>query len=310
MTGAIVVGYTATDAGADALALGVRVARSLGAHLHLVIVLPNEGTRSAVVPPGRPYETHVRKQAKKWLRAVVSRIPEGVPYAGHVRFAESFAEGLIEAGEEFDARLIVVGAANGGVFGFHRLGSVASELLHSSPIPVALAPTGLARGVDADTDVSRVTAAIGTRPGADELLAEAVQISGSTQSPLRLVSLVPFDVPTGLDTGAVRLVDDALGKDALSRALDALPEGIGAEVERANGDTVEEAVAQLSWLPGEVLIVGSSRLAQPRRLFLGSTAAKILRVLPVPMIVVPRTRLDAPPADAGSEPPSSTGLDA
>jgi nucleotide-binding universal stress UspA family protein len=35
--------------------------------------------------------------------------------------------------------------------------------------------------------------------------------------------------------------------------------------------------------------VGSSRLAQPRRLFLGSTAAKILRELPVPMVVVPRT---------------------
>ena len=37
-------------------------------------------------------------------------------------------------------------------------------------------------------------------------------------------------------------------------------------------------------------IVGSSRLAQPRRLFLGSTAAKMLHELPVPMIVVPRTR--------------------
>ena len=30
MTGAIVVGYTATDAGADAAALGARLARSLG----------------------------------------------------------------------------------------------------------------------------------------------------------------------------------------------------------------------------------------------------------------------------------------
>ena len=34
----------------------------------------------------------------------------------------------------------------------------------------------------------------------------------------------------------------------------------------------------------------SSRLAQPRRLFLGSTAAKMLHELPVPMIVVPRER--------------------
>jgi hypothetical protein len=36
-------------------------------------------------------------------------------------------------------------------------------------------------------------------------------------------------------------------------------------------------------------MVGSSRLAAPRKLFLGSTAAKILRVVEVPIVVVPRT---------------------
>jgi transcriptional regulator with XRE-family HTH domain len=69
-----------------------------------------------------------------------------------------------------------------------------------------------------------------------------------------------------------------------------LPDGRTAVVEKAPGDSVEDAVAHLSWLPGEVVLVGSSRLAQPRRLFLGSTAAKMLHELPVPMIVVPRTR--------------------
>ena len=58
----------------------------------------------------------------------------------------------------------------------------------------------------------------------------------------------------------------------------------------AEGDSIEDAVAHLDWQPGEVLLVGSSRLAQPRRLFLGSTAAKMLHEVPVPMIVVPRTR--------------------
>ena len=70
-------------------------------------------------------------------------------------------------------------------------------------------------------------------------------------------------------------------------------DGRTAAVEKAPGDSVEDAVANLSWLPGEVILVGSSRLAQPRRLFLGSTAAKMLHELPVPMIVVPRTRAEA-----------------
>ncbi|MEV4775667.1 universal stress protein [Microbacterium sp. LWO13-1.2] len=291
MTGSIVVGYTATDAGADAAALGARLARSLGATLHLVIVLPTEGTRSAGVPPERAYEDHIRAQGRQWLNDAVIRLPQELTRSGHVRFAESFAEGLIAAGEEFGARLIVVGAAGGGLFGRHRLGSVASELLHSSTIPVALAPVGTAR--QDDHVVPRVTVAVGKRPGADALLDEAVAIAADSGTDLRLVSLVPFDVPPGLDTGAIRLVGNAHAHDVLAVATELLPDGRTAEIEEAPGESVEDAVAHLSWLPGEVILVGSSRLAQPRRLFLGSTAAKMLRELPVPVIVVPRTRAEA-----------------
>lgn len=291
MTGAVVVGYTATDSGADAAALGARLARSLGATLHLVIVLPKEGTRSAAVPPERAYEEHIRGQAKKWLADAIVRLPQELTRSGHVRFAESFAEGLISAGEEFGAALIVVGAAGGGILGRHRLGSVASELLHSSTIPVALAPGGAAQ--QDDHVIPRVTVAVGTRPGADALLDEAVSLAGEAHVDLRLVSLVPFDVPPGLDTGAIRIVGDTHAQEVLEVARQMLPEGLGATVEEAPGDTVEDAVAHLSWLPGEVVLVGSSRLAQPRRLFLGSTAAKMLHELPVPMIVVPRTRAEA-----------------
>jgi nucleotide-binding universal stress UspA family protein len=291
MSGAIVVGYTATDSGADAAALGARLARSIGARLHLVIVLPTEGTRSAAVPPERAYEDHIRGQAKQWLADAMTRLPQDLTRSGHVRFAESFAEGLVAAGEEFGARLIVVGAASDGLLGRHRLGSVASELLHSSTIPVALAPAGTAQ--QDDHVIPRITAAVGTRAGADALLDEAVSLTTASSSSLRLVSLVPFDVPPGLDTGAIRIAGNVHAAEVLATATQALPDGVTAEVQQAAGDTVEDAVSHLTWLPGEVVLVGSSRLAQPRRLFLGSTAAKMLRELPVPMIVVPRTRAGA-----------------
>ncbi|MCM3779944.1 universal stress protein [Microbacterium hydrocarbonoxydans] len=291
MTGSIVVGYTATDAGADAAALGARLARSLGAVLRLVIVLPSEGTRNAAVAPERAYEDHLRRQATQWLEDAVSGLPQELVRTGHVRFGESFAEGLIAAGEEFGARLIVVGAANGSLFGRHRLGSVASELLHSSTIPVALAPAGTS--TEDDHVLPRVTVAVGTRPGAENLLDEAATVAADAHVGLRLVSLVPFDVPPGLDTGSIRLAGDEHSREVLSVASGLLPDSLDAVVEEAPGDTVEDAVAHLSWLPGEVILVGSSRLAQPRRLFLGSTAAKMLHELPVPMIVVPRTRAEA-----------------
>ncbi|WP_309491589.1 MULTISPECIES: universal stress protein [unclassified Microbacterium] len=141
--------------------------------------------------------------------------------------------------------------------------------------------------------IPRVTVAVGSRPGADALLDEAVALAGDSGVDLRLVSLVPFDVPPGLDTGAIRTVGDTHAQEVLAVASELLPDGRSAAVEKAPGDSVEDAVAHLSWLPGEVVLVGSSRLAQPRRLFLGSTAAKMLHELPVPMIVVPRTRNEA-----------------
>lgn len=60
------------------------------------------------------------------------------------------------------------------------------------------------------------------------------------------------------------------------------------EVVVADGDSIEAAVAELDWRPGEILLAGSGRLAQPRRLFLGTTAAKMLHQIPVPMVLVPR----------------------
>jgi len=58
-----------------------------------------------------------------------------------------------------------------------------------------------------------------------------------------------------------------------------------------DGPTVEDAVSKLAWRDGDLIMVGSSRLSAPKRLFLGSTAAKMLRVLDVPMMVVPRDQL-------------------
>ncbi|WP_345800084.1 universal stress protein [Microbacterium sp. AZCO] len=287
MTGRIVVGYTATDAGADAVALGARLAAALGSSVELVLVLPAED-RSVITPPDAGYDRYLQGQAEAWLQTAAESIPDAVTHAAHVRFGDSFAEGLIAAAHEFDADLIVVGAANGGLRGRHRLGTVANELLHSSDVPVALAPEG-SRRFEA-TGVSRVTVAIGTRPGAEALLEESVSLAIAAHAHLRLLSLVSVDLPASVDTGVIRVAGAAHADDVLGKALDTLPEAVEADVVVARGDSIEEAVAHLSWEPGELAVVGSSRLAQPRRLFLGSTAAKMLHELPVPMVVVPRTR--------------------
>lgn len=290
MTGRIVAGYSATDAGADAVALAARLASASGSMLDIVMVLPSD-ERSVITPPDAGYDRYLLDQAESWLAEAQAMIPDAVGRQAHVRYGESFAEGLIAAAGEFEASHIVVGAANGAGRGSHRLGSVAGELLHSSDVPVVLAPAGTA-DVERGTGVSRITAAIGTRVGSEVLLRQAVALATATQAPLRLVSLVTVDLPAGVDTGIIRLAGRAHADDVLSRARQTLGDGVHAEAVTAEGDSIEEAVSRLSWEPGELAMVGSSRLAQPRRLFLGTTAAKMLHELPVPLIVVPRYLAD------------------
>jgi hypothetical protein len=89
-TPVFVVGYTATDAGADAAALATRLAVAAKGRVELVTVLLDEG-RGAVVPPDASYDAYVREQATGWLESAAAAIPDGVAVGVHVRYADSFA---------------------------------------------------------------------------------------------------------------------------------------------------------------------------------------------------------------------------
>lgn len=100
--------------------------------------------------------------------------------------------------------------------------------------------------------------------------------------------------------GTLRGDDDAVRKRALAHAQQTLetaksnlPDDFPVSSTIVNGSTIEDAVGKLEWHDGDLIMVGSSRLSAPKRLFLGSTAAKMLRVLEVPMVVVPRDQFDA-----------------
>lgn len=289
----LVVGYLATPGGADALALGVRLARTLDAELELVLVVPPDRASVARLSVG-DFDELLQEQAQRWLGDAVAAVPDDVVAHGHVCFAESFAGGLIEEVARLEADAIVVGGSGGGLAGPFSLGSVVNELLHSSPVPVVVAPRGT-RHSDVER-VREVTCAIGERQGADLLLRTAVRFSTAAGTPLRLVSLVALDPTYGSlrgDAEAVRERALEHAQHTLETAKEALPEGIPVTSTIVDGHSVEDAVSKLDWRDGDLIMVGSSRLSAPKRLFLGSTAAKMLRVLDVPMMVVPRDQIDS-----------------
>ncbi|KUI48362.1 universal stress protein UspA [Mycobacterium sp. GA-1199] len=283
----LVVGYLATPGGADALALGVRLARTLGAELDLCMVLPPDRVVPSIKPVG-DFEKHLVAQAEQWLEEARASVPAEIVARNHVRVDDSAAEGLIQEAARVEADMIIVGGS-GGLAGSFSLGSVVNGLLHSAPLPVAVAPRGT-RNSPVDR-VRETTCAIGEREGADALLDIAVRFSQAAGSPLRLVSLVALDPTFGVlrgDGDAVREHALAHAHHVLELAKSELPEGFPVTSTIVEGATIEEAVGKLEWRDGDLIMVGSSRLGAPRRLFLGSKAAKMLRVLDVPMVVVPR----------------------
>lgn len=263
-----VVGYRPDERGADAVALAGVIARTQGAQLHLVNVV--HGSKAA--------DPAMEKHA-------LAMVPEAVEATFSTRIAESFVNGLIDAAKEDEAALIVVGAASNGLFKRFTVGSVANGLLHASPVPVALAP----RGYNRRDPLTRLTAMIGTREGWQSVLDVGATAAGRRHVPLRLVSVVELDQLEQTDFS----LDNALSparqhvNTVLAKAAADLPD-TKVTVTLAHGRNIEEAVDGIGWKSGELVIVGSSRLAENRKIFLGSTANKILRSLPVPMVVVPR----------------------
>lgn len=286
----LAVAYLAIPGGADAVALGVRLARSLGAELDLCMVLPPDRGLPPVVPTDL-----LAEQADEWLADGLSSVPDDVVAHPHVSFSDSVADGLIREAQRLGAEALVVGGSGGGLVGSYSLGSVVNDLLYCSPIPVAVAPKGTRLSTVAK--VREVTCAIGKRAGAHALLDAALRACKAADVPLRLVSLVALDPMYGAlrgDADAVRERALEHARQALDEAEQYLPEGFSVTATVADGGTVEDAVSRLPWHDGDLIMVGSSRLAAPRRLFLGSTAAKMLRALDVPMIVVPRTADEEP----------------
>ncbi len=239
--------------------------------------------------PGRAaYQQLLVERGEKWiLKAVDALAAKGVNASSTVLIGESFAESLIAFAEERNSDLIVVGGARDGFFGGHAIGPVSQALLHHSPIPVALAPRGYAE--DPPDAVGAVTAAVPTRPGPDNPLPFAITLASSASLPIRTATLLSAEnLSEAGDVAELRRIQLAASEDICSVATRALPDAPQIECLVADGLTLESALKKLKWDADDLLVVGSSRFAAPRRVFLGSTAARILAGTDAPAVVIPR----------------------
>lgn len=282
----LTVGYLATPTGDDGVALAAALAKTFDATVDVVLVVREE------FPDGHPgraeYQLLLVERGEDWISKAIDRLTAaGVSASSTVLVGESFAESLVAFAEQKDSDLIVVGGARDGFFGGHTIGPVTGALLHTSPIPVALAPRGYA--ADPDETFQAVTAAVPTKQGDDNPLPFAITLASAAGLAIRMLSLVSAEnFAEAGNAREVRQLQVAAAEENLAVAVRALPDAPEVESLVADGMTLESALKKLRWDNGDLLVVGSSRFAAPRRIFLGSTAARILAGVDVPVVVVPK----------------------
>ncbi|MDZ7887309.1 MAG: universal stress protein [Mycobacterium sp.] len=282
----LTVGYLATPTGDDGVALAAALARTFGADVDVVLVVREE------FPDGHPgrgqYQEFLIERGHEWIAKAVSILTGAAKSVNaNVLVGESFAETLLQFAEEHESDLIVVGGARDGFFGGHVIGPVSSALLHSSTIPVALAPRGYAD--DAPDRIEAITAAVPSRAGDDNPLPFSITLASAANLAIRMVSLVSAEnLAEAADLKELRQMQIDAAQENMAVAARALPESPEIESLVAEGMTLESALKKLNWDDTDVLVVGSSRFAAPKRIFLGSTASRILAGTDAPVIVIPK----------------------
>ena len=295
------VGYSADRGGREALALGQMLARTGDVTLNVCTVVPERWGHPSPARVDAEYAAFLSEHAQAVLAQARAALADGIRAEFSWRSAPSAADGLIAAAEEARAAMIVLGSARHGPIGRLILGSVGVEVLHASPVAVALAPRGYRP--PAEVRLRRVTCAHTGAPESRAALDAAIELCRRHDVPLRLATFVVRDkqmYPSGVGYDVENMVAKqwrAQATETQQRILADLPRELRAETSIGDGPDWKRALASLPWESGEVLVVGSSSRSSVARALLGGSSTRIVRSAPVPVIVVPH-RATAPLARA------------
>jgi nucleotide-binding universal stress UspA family protein len=292
----IVIGTVGDDGSRDAVALGLALARSVGARPVVVHVRPERWPAPGSGRVDAEWDAFLETSAAETVARTVEEQAEafaGLEAATDIGRHRSSGSGLDEVAARRGSGAIVIGSAPGGPAGRIRSGSTADKLLHGAGVVVALAPAGYR--VHAPERITRVVVAIESG-SEDTQVRPVVELVGRHGIDLDLLTVV---------RRATRVYSRQLGPDAEAELLAALREQAEGSLDRAAalarelgigvrgrhvvvGDEVDDALAAFDWRSGDVLAVGSSRSGVIRRVLLGDMTFRLVRAAPVPVLVVPR----------------------
>jgi nucleotide-binding universal stress UspA family protein len=279
------IGYDSEHGGADALALGRRLAHLIAGGIEVVTVLP--------WPSHLAGHDDLQRQVDDELAESFAAIREeldGLEVATRGVAHHSAAQVLSALAESEEVGLIVLASSHRGPLGRTLLGSVGESLAHGAPCAVAIAPRGY--GQDDDAELARIGIAYDGSEEADAALATATAIAASAHGELTVLTVADYPRYTRaaawslLSEGEIhdREHDDKRG--LVDAAVSSTPEAVVAEGRVLTGDTARQ-LAEAS-ADFDLIVAGSRSYGPLRRTLLGSATRRLLSDSACPVLVLPR----------------------
>ncbi len=291
-----VVGFSPHNHDLGALELACQFARSEAASVHAVTVVPQGWTTPVAGDTDRAFQQWAADQGEASAALALETLGRhpGIDVTARWVSSRSVPAALLEQARALAASILVVGSGAAGPPGRITLTSKTGRLVHSSDIPVAIAPSGYqAHG----SPVHRVSIGFRDDDATWTLLERVAAICHRVGARLRVVTFAVR--PRQMATTTVSHAEEQVfaqwrrQAEAGQRAAEAHLRSRGfsdvdLECTVAEGASWGEAIGALDWREGDVLAVGSSSTtARVAHVFLGSSATKIVQNSPVPVVVVP-----------------------
>jgi nucleotide-binding universal stress UspA family protein len=294
----ILAGFSSSRLGSAPLNLAARLAHTTGEKIIAAVVV-ERALPAGADPIEDEYHGYLASQANASLERVVDQVRGNLDISVMIHHSTSIPNGLMELVDAHSADVVVVGSSSSGLLGRVTLGSVTARLVHTSKVPVALAPRGYPLS---PVPIQRLTAAYGGAADAVGLIATSAELAEQWKARLRIASFTvsPYGRCSGLmERSAEELVVQQWARKTINAAVNQLNDARSrisipdVDVVIGTGTDWREAIDNIAWEDDDMLLIGSGAAGPMSQVFLGTAASKILRHAPVPTMIVPRH--DTPP---------------
>lgn len=291
----ILVATDLSENGRTALAAASAEARRRGTPLTVLHCLDSVAERWEYLeqPPANVEDVAeaAREELEEEFHEAVGRVEE--PQVDEFRIVEAHAaNGIVEVAQEGDFELVVVGATGRGTLSRLLLGSTAEEVVRSCDTPVLVVPPE-----SPFDDVDRIVAPVDMSECSRASLAVAADRARAADAELTILHT------SSLPTGAMALMEwepsdedrDAhreFTSEQMAEFLDGVDlEGVECDTVLRFGAPFREIVDVSEEREADLIVMGTHGRRGFERMFLGSTATKVLRRLPCAAMTI-RSRGD------------------